>query len=321
MPVYNGEKFLAEAIESMLGQTYSNFEFLIVDDGSADNSVKIARAYAERDSRIRLFQLERNMGKADARNVGCFAAKGDYIAGMDCDDISLPLRLEKQVNFLETNPGIGLVGVCADVVDEDTTTLLYKYMVAQSHSLIVFNWFIGESYLGGAFMLRRAYFEAVDGYEPGRRAVDDLDLLARLFSQTDIQLANLPDFLYLYRRHELARQKHRGSMVKTQDRLLKRRMLAILWDDVSEEVLDRFHQLRLLKNLGWRERKAVRKDLRRLINAMISEQWVNPGDKSLLVAEMNRRLEQASPRRWQQFCHWRRHRFPRLFPDTFQLYQ
>ena len=95
-----------------------------------------------------------------------------------------------------------------------------------------------------------------------------------------------------------------------QDRLLKRQMLAKLWEDVPEESLDRFHRLRLLKKLGWSERKAVKQDLNRLINAMIAHRWVAPDDRPLLIAAMNRRLEQASPRRWQQFCHWRRHHFP-----------
>lgn len=308
MPVYNGEKYLAEAIESILAQTFTDFELLIVDDGSTDDSAAIIRSYEERESRIRFFQLPRNMGMADARNHGIAAARGDYIAGMDCDDISLPLRLEKQVNFLLAHPEIGGVGTCADVVDEDATSLLYHYIVSQQHALILLNWFIGESFLGAASMFRREYIDAIGGYEPGRRVVDDLNLLARLFSQTDIQLANLPDFLYLYRRYELVRQKHRGSYIKTQDRLLKKRMLAELWDDVPEDTLDRFHQLRLLKKLNWFERRATKRDLLRLIDSIIDAHWVAPDDRPLLIEATNRRLEQASPRIWQQFCHWRRHR-------------
>ena len=171
MPVYNGERYLAEAIESILGQTFTDFELLIVDDGSIDSSPAIARAYAERDSRIRIFQLERNMGKADARNVGCFAAKGDYIAAMDCDDISLPLRLEKQVNFLETNPGIGIVGVCAKTLNYDLTETLMNWDVPRCHALIVLTTFLGYGFVGASIVCRRDILHTVVGYEPGRRQV------------------------------------------------------------------------------------------------------------------------------------------------------
>ena len=313
MPVYNGERFLAEAIESILRQTYTNLELLIVDDGSSDKSASIARAYEARDGRIRFFQLERNMGKADARNVGCFAAQGEFITGMDCDDISLPRRIENQLSILRTCPEIGGVGTCGEVIDADGISILNKYVVPQRHALILLYWFIGESVLGATLMLRREYFYAVGGYEPGRRAVDDLDLLARLFSQTEIQLANLPDLLYLYRWHELSKLKHRGSEIRSQDRQLKLRMLAELWGDVPEDVLDRFDQLRMHKKLdrklGWRERRSAKRYLKRLIDAMIHHGWVVPEDEPLLIAEINRLLERASPRIWQQFCHWRRHRF------------
>ena len=107
LSVYNGEKYLAEAIDSILAQTFSDFELIIVDDGSSDSTASIARAYAQRDSRIRFMQLARNMGLADARNHGIAAARGEFATMMDADDISLPQRLEKQVGFLRANPAIG----------------------------------------------------------------------------------------------------------------------------------------------------------------------------------------------------------------------
>ena len=102
MPVYNGEKWLGEAIESILAQTFADFELLIVDDGSRDNSAKIIRVYEQRDPRIRFFQLERNSGTAFARNYCIKAANGTFVTYLDCDDISLPERLRKQVDFLES---------------------------------------------------------------------------------------------------------------------------------------------------------------------------------------------------------------------------
>ena len=89
MPVYNGKRYLAEAIESILAQTFTDFEFIIIDDGSNDRSPQIALSYAEQDDRIRLIKLESNRGVADARNQGMAVASGEFIAVMDCDDHSL----------------------------------------------------------------------------------------------------------------------------------------------------------------------------------------------------------------------------------------
>jgi glycosyltransferase involved in cell wall biosynthesis len=108
MPVYNGASYLAPAIESILGQTYLDFEFILINDGSIDNSVEIIQSYS--DTRIRLLHNEKNAGLAAARNRGIDEAQGDFIAWLDCDDISLPTRLEKQVRFLESNPQIGACG-------------------------------------------------------------------------------------------------------------------------------------------------------------------------------------------------------------------
>ena len=101
MAVYNGEKYLLEAIESILNQTYTNFEFLIINDGSTDSTEEIILSYS--DQRIRYIKNEQNLKLIASLNKGLDLAKGKYIARMDADDISLPDRLEKQVNFLERN--------------------------------------------------------------------------------------------------------------------------------------------------------------------------------------------------------------------------
>ena len=108
MPVYNCEKYLRESIESILNQTFKDFEFLIINDGSSDKSAEIVESY--NDNRINFVQNEKNIGLAASLNRGLDIAKGEYIARMDADDISLPERLEKQVRFMETNPQIGICG-------------------------------------------------------------------------------------------------------------------------------------------------------------------------------------------------------------------
>ena len=111
MPVYNAEKFLAESINSILSQTYSNFEFVILDDGSTDNSLKIIEAYAKEDKRIKVIVNQKNRGEAKCRNRLLKNSKTEFIAWMDADDISLEDRLQTQMDFLKQNPKIDAVGV------------------------------------------------------------------------------------------------------------------------------------------------------------------------------------------------------------------
>ncbi|EAJ7443814.1 glycosyltransferase family 2 protein, partial [Campylobacter jejuni] len=100
MPCYNRQEYIVDAIESILNQTYSNFEFIIIDDCSTDNTYEIVKKYAENDKRIIVLKNEKNQGIVYALNRGFSIAKGKYIARMDDDDISLPNRLEKQVEYM-----------------------------------------------------------------------------------------------------------------------------------------------------------------------------------------------------------------------------
>ena len=162
MPVYNSEEYVAEAIDSILGQTLNDFEFIIVDDGSGDSSAAIIRSYAARDDRIRCVMLEQNTGESAARNRGIEVARGVYIVNMDSDDVSLPTRLEKQLRFLQENPEIGAVGISLTVVNHDLTTSLGDNIVPRQHGLIVFNQFTDflSLVVGGGMMIRSELLRA-----------------------------------------------------------------------------------------------------------------------------------------------------------------
>lgn len=108
MKVYNGERYLREAVDSILAQTFRDFELLIIDDGSTDGSADIVRGYS--DARIRFLQNERNMGLCATQNRALEEARGDYIAVMDSDDISYPTRFERQVEYLETHGDVVMCG-------------------------------------------------------------------------------------------------------------------------------------------------------------------------------------------------------------------
>ena len=117
MPVYNGEQYLREAIDSILSQTFADFDFLIIDDGSTDLSEEIIKTY--RDSRIGLVHNGKNRGLINTLNKGLDLSQGEFIARMDCDDISLPTRLQKQLLFMESNSHIGVCGTWVETIGDD----------------------------------------------------------------------------------------------------------------------------------------------------------------------------------------------------------
>lgn len=123
MAVYNTEKYLDESIKSVLNQTFSNFELIIINDNSKDNSLKIIQKYQQIDKRIILLNNSENIGPAASRNEGIKISKSKYIAILDSDDISLPKRLESQYEFLESHPDVFLCGTRALFIDEDGYTI------------------------------------------------------------------------------------------------------------------------------------------------------------------------------------------------------
>jgi len=313
MPVYNGEEYIAEAIQSILAQTFADFELIIVDDGSRDRSVEIIREYMNRDERIRFLRHETNRGRTDARNTAIAAVKGQYVTFMDCDDVSLPERLRKQVDYLESHPELGGAGAWGRTVRHDMSPYWRIYHVPSQHALIAWEMFFDEAFLGATLMYRRDVLVSAGGFEPGRRYVDDRELQFRLIADANVRFGNVTEELYIYRIHN--QPKTYDKVVQDQlheaYQALRRHYLERLWDEAPQEILDRFWHLLHRGKLSWRERRAAKRDIKRLIDAMIARNWIEPGDMPLLIAEMNRLLERASPRLWQMFCHWRRHHFER----------
>lgn len=127
-PMYNGEKYLAEMIDSVINQTYDNWELVIVDDCSTDDSCKIVQEYIKRDNRIKLIKQKKNAGPAEARRVSIRNAKGKYIAFLDCDDIWMPEKLEKQIGYMESN-GIAVTCTSYQIVSEDCKMVHKEFIV------------------------------------------------------------------------------------------------------------------------------------------------------------------------------------------------
>ncbi len=304
--MYNGEKYVGEAIESILNQTFADFELIIVDDGSQDGSADVVQRYAARDDRIRCVMLAQNTGEASARNRGLELARGEFLTGMDCDDVSLPERLEKQVAYLRANPQIGAVGTGALMTDENLRPY-HAFGLSEKHARIAYDLQLGPSVVGTTVMMRRKIFKACGGYDESMLRSPDFELVARLITQT--RLANLTENLYLYRQHDGQHQPTPQTKRLWAD--LMSRLLYQLWGEAPPASLDRFDRIRRREKINWLERRRAKRDIKRLIEALIAANWVQADDRPFLISFMNRQLEWVSPRVWQMFCHWRRHRFGR----------
>jgi glycosyltransferase involved in cell wall biosynthesis len=198
MPVYNAARFLAEAVESILGQTFADFEFLIVDDGSTDRSLTILQRYAARDRRIRLTSRP-NTGYTVALNGLLAQARGELLARMDADDVALPDRLARQVDYLRAHPHVVCVGSAVHLVDA-AGRFLKSGHPGLDHEEIQRQALAGDCPLNHpSVMMRRAAVEAVGGYHPEFEPAEDLDLWLRLGEVG--RLTNLPDVLMKYRQH------------------------------------------------------------------------------------------------------------------------
>jgi len=199
MSVYNGEKYLSLAIESILNQSFSNFEFIIIDDGSTDGSEAIIQSY--RDPRI-CFVNQPNAGLSASLNKGIGLCKGEFIARMDADDIARPARFETQVNFLETHPDCALVGSAVQVIDGEGKN---KWIMAHTRGDLETRWFIlfDTPFIHSSVMLRRALLEQTGPYSqnPEFSFAEDYELWSRLAEKFEV--ANLSEPLLVYRDNPL----------------------------------------------------------------------------------------------------------------------
>ena len=197
MPVYNAGRFLAEAIDSVLAQTYAAFELVIIDDASTDGSSAQLAAYAARDARVRVFRQAENQGIVAARNRAFREARSDsrYLAILDSDDVALPDRLERQVAFLEAHPDHALVGGHTLIIDAESKPLgIRRYPVdyAQIRAVITRYNPIAQP----AVMLRRSMLETVGSYSPEFPRCQDYELWLRIAARYPIANLDLPVIRY-----------------------------------------------------------------------------------------------------------------------------
>jgi glycosyltransferase involved in cell wall biosynthesis len=200
MSVYNGEPYLSEAVDSILNQTHTDFEFIIINDGSEDNTGEILSDYARKDYRVNLLNNETNIGYTRSLNKGIKVARGMYIARQDADDISHPNRLERQVRYLDLNPEVGLLGSVPQYIDSSgILKLSCNQVVFTDHENIHRQLLTGNCFHHGSVMIRKECIDQVGVYNVDLEPSEDYDLWLRLSEVT--RMANLEEGLYYYREH------------------------------------------------------------------------------------------------------------------------
>jgi len=197
MSVYNGGDYLSSALQSILDQSFSDFEFVIINDGSTDGSLTTLKKFAKKDKRINLID-QANAGLVASLNRGIEVARGQYIARQDADDKSNPSRLAKQVEFLDGHPLVVAVGSNISVMDE-SGKIIHQHAVLLQNPELQQELLVRSPFAHGSVMFRRQVALKVGLYDGSTWPAEDYDFWLRL--SVHGRLANLDEALYIYREH------------------------------------------------------------------------------------------------------------------------
>lgn len=226
MSVYNGGKYLRQAIDSILNQTFEDFEFLIINDGSTDKTLEILQSY--NDPRIKIVNNKKNIGLTKSLNKGINLARGQYIARMDADDISLPDRLQKQYQFLKNNKNIGVVGSNMYLINQSGKKV-GRNSKSQKHFLIKWKCFIGFPMSHPTIMAKTKVLRT-NLYNENFISSQDVELWSRLIFDKNIKFTNLNDYLLKYRMHP-------DSVIKKRPIAQKEKSVEIIIKNIKKYII------------------------------------------------------------------------------------
>ena len=212
LPVYNGERYLREAVRSVLAQSFADFELLLLDDGSTDGSLAIAQGLAERDPRVRVVSRE-NRGLVATLNELLKLAQGELIARMDADDVCLPDRLQRQVAYLQAHPEVVCLGGDVELIDARGRYLTTLRMLVRDDEIQREAMQGHTTICHPCAMYRRAAIQALGGYRGAFYPTEDLDLWLRLGEQG--RLANLRGPVLRYRLHDESISHNNAQMQRS----------------------------------------------------------------------------------------------------------
>jgi len=216
MTCYNAEKYISECIVSILQQTFKNFEFIIVDDCSTDNTPTILQHYTEQDKRIRLIKTPYRIGFIPSLNMGAKLAKGKYIARIDADDISLEKRIELEKSFLDQNPDYGLVGTKTAWVNENGK-IVFLDGIYENYEKIKNALLYTCPFAHSSVMYRKDVFIRLGGYNEALPYGEDYEMWVKMSSITKVK--NLPQLLTICRWHKNQTFRHKKILLRQYTKL------------------------------------------------------------------------------------------------------
>ncbi|WP_235284146.1 glycosyltransferase [Methanosarcina sp. 1.H.A.2.2] len=196
MSAYNSEKFISDSISSILNQTYDDWELVIINDASSDNTLEIINQFSEKDLRIKVIDNEKNIGLTISLNVGIKNSNGEFVARLDSDDLAEPSRLEKQINYLHNHPDVGLVGSGAYLINSFGNKIGFMNVMSQPDFV---NKFMNNlnPFIHSSIMVRRKALDDVGSYREKFRYSQDYDLILRLSDK--YKLSNIAQPLIRWR--------------------------------------------------------------------------------------------------------------------------
>ena len=252
MPVYNGEKHLEEAINSVLNQTYTNFTLLVLNDNSSDSTPDILNRYKEQDHRVHVVTKTENQGPANLRNEGIKLAKTDLIALLDADDIALPTRFEKQINFLKSNPDVGVCGTWFTIFGDKKEKVL-KHAV--DHEALKIQ-FLNSCGIGNPTVMFRKSVLGDLQFEHQYVPAEDYGLWSQLIARTKFH--NIPESLLRYRWHPGNISQTKKENLKKSEILIRKRQLIHLGINENDTHIDSYlHAVSLKRKLPINDIKQV----------------------------------------------------------------
>ena len=237
MPVYNAQEYLEDSIQSVLNQTFKGFEFIILDDGSTDLSLPIIEKWGAMDRRIRIVNHQ-HTGLSALLRMGLNHAKGEFIARMDADDISLPERFERQINFFQRHAEVGTCGTWMRMFGQKSGVMKPPLDDARIKACLLF----ACPMMHPTVMMRRSMLtESNINYSESARWTEDYDLWTRLAPHT--QFANLPELLLLYRTHNAQVSTEKQEEQRRNAGACRSRFLQALGFECTAQELDRHEQV------------------------------------------------------------------------------
>lgn len=236
MPVYNGEKYIRESMDSVINQTHKDFEFIIINDCSSDNTENIIKSY--NDNRIKYVKNKKNLGVALSLNKGLNLATGKYIARMDADDISLPYRFEEQIKYLKENKECDICS--GDIIEFDDNGNEQLHVYSHDNSNIMVDLLFDSPIVHPAVMMRSSIKEKIDlYYDIQYEKAEDFELWARISDK--VRIDNLNKVLLKYRIHNLqVSVSCNRQQVKACRKIRYRSLVKILGKNKTEEYIDIF---------------------------------------------------------------------------------